>query len=79
MATRQQLLPYPYPRGTAVYKIFGDAGYTGYAKHCGPSSGHYRIWYADGDNEEFDHPDAYKHLAPTNSNVSRAGNRHERC
>ena len=71
MATRQQLLPYPYPRGTAVYKIFGDAEYPGYVKHYDPSSGHYRIWYADGDNEEFDHHDVYEHLAPTNNNVSR--------
>ena len=71
MATRQQLLPYPYPRGTAVYKIFGDAEYTGYAKHCGPSSGHCRAWHAGGGNEEFDHRGAYEHLAPTNNNVSR--------
>ena len=75
-----------YPRGTRVYKIFGETTrlveHKGYISDFDKKEGYYKVRYHDGDSEECTEEEIATMLKPTekNTNVMRAlaTTKHER-
>ena len=53
-----------FPRGTVIYKIFGNEEYTGKVVGYDNDAKTYEILYEDGDEERMSHEEVRNHLNP---------------